>query len=171
MSKEFFHIQGTIECGFTLKCVCHMIKTYSQLHRTDEYSQHGSIIWPVSLNGWVLVDERSGCCFESSCSHLNSRFRACFEQGVRWHWRNYKVWIHSETCTWHGKNIQRNAPYREVLIMQVNHLTSLEKKLTVRLWTKWLWVRVQLQSLKCYMLDHKLCLHNLDEALLMIRKS
>ena len=44
--------------------------------------------------------------FESSCSHLNFRFRACFEQGVPWHSGNYRVWIHSETRTWHNKNIQ-----------------------------------------------------------------
>ena len=28
-----------------------MIRTYSQMHRTDKYSQHSSIIWPVWLNG------------------------------------------------------------------------------------------------------------------------
>ena len=28
-SKEFLDIQATIECGFTLKCVRDMIKTYS----------------------------------------------------------------------------------------------------------------------------------------------
>ena len=31
--------------------------TYSQMHRTDKYSQHSSIIWPVWLNGWVFVYE------------------------------------------------------------------------------------------------------------------
>ena len=36
---------------FTLKCVCDMIRTYSQMHHTDKYSQHSSIIWPVWLNG------------------------------------------------------------------------------------------------------------------------
>ena len=41
----------TIECGFTLKRVRDMIKTYSQMHRTDKYSQHSSIIWPAWLNG------------------------------------------------------------------------------------------------------------------------
>ena len=44
-------IQATIECGFTLKRVRDMIKTYSQMHRTDKYSQHSSIIWPAWLNG------------------------------------------------------------------------------------------------------------------------
>ena len=68
-SKEFLDIQATIECGFTLKRVRDMIKTYSQMHRTDKYSQHSSIIWPAWLNGWVFVYELSGCGFESSCSH------------------------------------------------------------------------------------------------------
>ena len=49
-----------------------MIRTYSQMHRTDMYSQHSSIIWSVWLNGWVFVSELSGCGFESHCSHLNN---------------------------------------------------------------------------------------------------
>ena len=36
-SKEFLDIQATIECGFTLKRVRDMTKTYSQIHRTDKY--------------------------------------------------------------------------------------------------------------------------------------
>ena len=75
-------------------------------------SRHSSIIWPVLLNSWVFVYELSGCGFHSTCSHLNSRFHACFEQGVPWHWDNYRVWIHSERRTRHDKNIQSNAPYR-----------------------------------------------------------
>ena len=50
-SKEFLDIQATIECGFTLKRVPDMIITYSQMHRTDKFSQHSSIIWPAWLNG------------------------------------------------------------------------------------------------------------------------
>ena len=49
-SKEFLDIQVTIEYGFTLKRVCDMVSTYSQMHRTDKYSQHSSITWPVWLN-------------------------------------------------------------------------------------------------------------------------
>ena len=44
--------------------------------------------------------------FESSYTHLNFRFRACFEQGVPSHSGNYRVWIHSETRTSHDNNIQ-----------------------------------------------------------------
>ena len=71
-SKGFLGIQATIECGFTLKRVRDMTRTYSEMHRTDKYSQHSSIIWPVWLNGCVFVYELSGCGFESSCSHLKT---------------------------------------------------------------------------------------------------
>ena len=81
-SKEFLDIQATVECGFTLKLVRDMIKTYNQMHRTDKYSQLSSIIWPVWLNGLVFVYKLSGCGFESRCSHLIFRYGACFEQGV-----------------------------------------------------------------------------------------
>ena len=67
----------TIEYGSTLKLVCDMI-TYTQMHRTDKYSQHRSIIWPVWLTGWVFVYELSSCGFESCCCHLNFRYGACF---------------------------------------------------------------------------------------------
>ena len=96
----------SIECGFTLERVRGMIRTYSQMHRTDKYSQHSSVIWQVWLNGWVFVYELSGCEFESSYSHWNFRFRACFQQGVLWHSGNYGVWIHYEMHMWHDKNIQ-----------------------------------------------------------------
>ena len=69
-SKEFLDIQVTIECGFTLKCIHDMIKTYSQMHRRDKYSQHSPIIWPVWLNGWLVIYELSGCGFKAHCSHM-----------------------------------------------------------------------------------------------------
>ena len=52
-------------------------------------------------NQWIWY----GCGFDSSCSKLNFKFHACFEQGVPWHSGNYSAWIHSETRTWHYKNI------------------------------------------------------------------
>ena len=84
-ARSSLTFRQTIECGFTLKLVRDMIITYSQMHRTDKYSQHSSIIWPVWLNGWVFVYELSGCGFESRCCHLNFRYGACFEQGVPRH--------------------------------------------------------------------------------------
>ena len=125
-----------------------MLRTYSQRHPPDKYSQHSSIIWLVWLNGLVFVYELSDCEFESSCSHLNLRFCACFKQDVPWHSGNYRVWIHSEMRTWYDKNIQSNSPYREVLTTQLNDMATWANWLSVRLRTKWLLVRVQLQSLK-----------------------
>ena len=43
-SKELLEIQANIECRFILKHVRDMTITYSQMHRTDKYSQHSSII-------------------------------------------------------------------------------------------------------------------------------
>ena len=80
----FLDIQATIECGFSLKCIRDMILTYSQMHRTDKYSRHSPIIWPIWLNGWVFVYKLSGSEFEWRCNHLNFRYPVCFEQGVPW---------------------------------------------------------------------------------------
>ena len=44
LSRDFLDIQGTIECGFTLKRVHDMTRTYSQMHRTDKYSEHSPVI-------------------------------------------------------------------------------------------------------------------------------
>ena len=73
-SREFLDIQVTIEWGFNLKRVRDMTKTYSQIHRTDKYSQRSSIIWSVWLNGWVFIYELSDCRFKSSCSDLDYFF-------------------------------------------------------------------------------------------------
>ena len=69
-STEFLNIYATTECGFTPKRAPTMIKTYSQMHCTDKYSKHSSIIWRVLLNGWVIVYELSGCGFECGCYHI-----------------------------------------------------------------------------------------------------
>ena len=102
--KEFLVIQVTTECGFALNCVRDMTRTYSQMQHTDSCSEHSSIIWPVWSYDWAFVYELSGSGFESSCSHLNFRFCACFEQGVPWHSDNYRAWIHSEIAQFHDDN-------------------------------------------------------------------
>ena len=146
-SKEFLDIQATVECGFTLKLERDMNKTYNQMHRTDKYWQHSSMIWPVWPNGWVFVYELSGCGNEPRCNHLIFKCGACFEQGVPWHLGNCRVWIHSQTRPWRDKNIQRNGPYISVLKTQLNHLASLAKWLSVLWRSKWLWVQDPLQPL------------------------
>ena len=54
-SNEVLDIQTTIECGFTLKRVPDMTRTYSLMHRTDKYLEHTLIIWPVWPNGSVFI--------------------------------------------------------------------------------------------------------------------
>ena len=49
--QQFLDIQATRECEFTLKRVRDMTRIYSQIHRTDKYSEHSSTIWPVWPNG------------------------------------------------------------------------------------------------------------------------
>ena len=44
-----------------------MIKTYSQMQRTDKFSHHSSTISPVWLNGWVFGHKLIGYGFESRC--------------------------------------------------------------------------------------------------------
>ena len=146
-SKEFFDIQANIACGFTLKRIHDMTRTYSQMHHTDKYSQFSSIIWSVWLNGWVFVYELSGCWFEYHCSQLSFRYCACFEQAVPWHSCKYRVWIHSEMHTWMTRTYSQSHCTDKLLTIQLNHLVSLAKWLSVCLQTKWLWFRVPLQSL------------------------
>ena len=59
-----------------------------------------STIWP-NWPGWVLIYKLSSF-YPVAWMSRNS----CFEQGVLWHSGNYRVWIHSETRTWHDDNIQ-----------------------------------------------------------------
>ena len=105
-------IEAIIECRFTLKDKRDMIRKYCQMQRTDRYSQHSSIIWPVWLNARMFVYKLSGCGFESSYSYLNIGFRNCFQQGVPWHSGNYKMSIHSKMRTWNDRKIQSNGPCR-----------------------------------------------------------
>ena len=38
-----------------------MIRTYSQMDRTDKYSQHSLLFWPLLLRDLVFPYELSGC--------------------------------------------------------------------------------------------------------------
>ena len=138
--KEFLDIQATIECGFTLNRVRDMIRAYNHMHRTDQYSKHSSIIRPVWPHGWVFVYELSSCGFESSYRHLKKlRFCACFEQGVPWHSGNYRKRIHSETRTWHDKNMQSISQHSVMLFYSVSLKSFMEFKICVLLWlSEWI---------------------------------
>ena len=97
--------------------VLDIIKRYSQMHCTDKYLQHSSIIWPLWLNVWVFVYEIIGCGFKSCWSHLNFRYCACLEQGVSWHSGKHRVWIHLWMGAWHDKNIQSEGIYPSAFVV------------------------------------------------------
>ena len=105
------YLHGAFEC---MPLSCHL-RVSEWIHALYSIEWITYAIQSESTRYWVFVYELNGCRFESSCSHLNFRFRACFEQGVPWHAGKYRVWIHSETCTWHDNNIHSNAPYIKVL--------------------------------------------------------
>ena len=73
-----------------------IIIRYSHAHRTEKFSQQCSIIWPVLVIGLLFVYKLSGRRFNSNCSHLNFRLRACFEQWIPQHSGNFRVWIYSK---------------------------------------------------------------------------
>ena len=54
----------------------------------------------------MFVYELGRCEFESRCSHLNFRYRVCFEQRVPLHSGNCRMYIHSKTRKSHDKNTQ-----------------------------------------------------------------
>ena len=129
---------------WVLICTVHL--TVCSSHVTYAF-QSQSTVRPARLNGWEFIYELSGCGFEPSFSHLNFRFCACFKQGVPWHSGNYGVCIHSETRVWHDKNIQSNVQCTDKYSQHSSIKASLASWLSLHLWTKWLWVWVQLHPL------------------------
>ena len=51
VTLKYSFLSCHVPCGSTLKRVREMLRTYSQMQRTDKYSQHSSIIWLVWLDG------------------------------------------------------------------------------------------------------------------------
>ena len=82
LNKEFLDIQANYRVLIHSELVRDMIITYSQMHRTDNYSQHISVVWPVWLNGWVFVYQLTGCGFESHWYHLNLNKEFFDSQGI-----------------------------------------------------------------------------------------
>ena len=102
-----FHVKYVFQSEYTL---------YSCLNFKELFTRNRS----------RLIYELKGSRFESRCSHLNFKFHAWFEQRVSWHSGNYRVWVLSETRTWHDKNIQWNLYCCNVYVFEdylvVSHL-------------------------------------------------
>ena len=93
----------------------HTVKCSAQISTQNTGQSFGQFGWMVEC-----FYELSGSGFESSSSHLNFRFRACFEQGAPLNPSNYRVSIHSEMRTWHDNNIQ---PWN-VIILNMEIITK-----------------------------------------------
>ena len=106
--KSAFIVRNKFSLTFVLsQCIVYWINSqniYTFTYQKTLLHSTGFELTTIWLNGRVFVYELSSCGFESRCSHLNFRYRACFNQGVPWHSGNYSVWVHSEKHTWNDKN-------------------------------------------------------------------
>ena len=75
-SKEFLDIQATVECGFTLKLVRDMIKTYNQIDVRDDNNKR------------VYIDEHNEKCsrFKVGDRVRISKFKNIFAKGYTPNW-------------------------------------------------------------------------------------
>ena len=56
----FLHVTYGFQSESTLYSCMNVKELLAQMHRTDKYSEHSSIIWSVWPNGWVFVFELTG---------------------------------------------------------------------------------------------------------------
>ena len=97
---------------FRYICCFYNIKTFGLPSYLSNLISSLVTLWTQRMLSHIIQNWHIQTFKESRYSHLIFRYGACFEQGVPWHSGNCRVWIHSQTRTWHDKNIQSNAPYR-----------------------------------------------------------
>ena len=95
--KNTYHIISRKICTYFLNLLSRQIKIPLSQHFLFRHIRPMAgllqFLFPFYLPIlWILSD----------CN----KYRSCFNQRVRWHSFNYRVWIHSETRTWHDKNTQ-----------------------------------------------------------------
>ena len=88
-----------------------MTRAYTQMQRTDKYSEHNSIIWPLWRNGSVFVLRTKWFWVRVQLQSLKFQISR-----LPWHSGNYRVWIHSEARTWHDKNIRSPGDILTILL-------------------------------------------------------
>ena len=81
---------------------------HNTLCNRDGIQTHNHSVRKWTLNHFAKLAKWLTCVVSTYLYsiHVNSRYRACFEEGVPWHSGNYRVYIHSEMRTWHDNNIQ-----------------------------------------------------------------
>ena len=78
--NQMLNIERGKDCGFNLKFVHDMTKTYSQMHSKDKYSHLSSIIWWLWSNVLVFAYVLNSCSLETNSSYLKFRFCSCLEK-------------------------------------------------------------------------------------------
>ena len=78
----------------------------------------------------MFVYELSGCGFDSCWSHINFRYRVCFEQEFHWQPRDYRVWIHSKLPIGYDQNTPSpcHPCYIWVVYLHTFHVNFLRKR-------------------------------------------
>ena len=72
-------------------CDCNGIRTHTWHNKDMQLNASCRQVKISTVLFNHLASLPSGFGFESRCSHLNFRYRSCFEQGVPWHSSNYRV--------------------------------------------------------------------------------
>ena len=153
-SRSSLTFRQTIECGISLKLVRDMIIIYSQMYRTEKYSQRSSIVLPVWLNGWVFVYELSGYRFEITLLSIKLQIWGLLQASGPLTFRK------ATECGFTLKLV-RDMIIRYSQMHRADKFSQhssiiwpvwLSVRSSVLLWTKSFWFPVQLQSFKLQVL-------------------
>ena len=141
-----------IECRFTLKSIPDMIRTYSQMHSTDKYSQHSSSHL-VSLAKWLSVRLRTkwlwvGIPLESLKLYISCLIRATISLRFRQ--------LYSVEALWNASMAWREHAIKCMVQISTNNTTQsfgqFGKIIKCSFITKWLGIQIPFQSLKLQIL-------------------
>ena len=92
--QEFLDIQAIRECGFTLKGIRDMTRTYSQMHRADKYSEQWTIFWFLVRVQFNSLKLQISCLLQARSSLTLRQL-----QSVDSLWNAYVTWQeHTAKC-------------------------------------------------------------------------
>ena len=109
VSRRSFRVNPhSIVCLSVKELIARSRRHVWSLNDSNDIRTHNHLVRRrVWLNGWVFVYEQlSGCGFESCCCHLTLDMVPASSKEFLDIQANYRVWIHSETRTWHNNKTQ-----------------------------------------------------------------
>ena len=123
---SFCHVTYVFQSESTLYSCLNVKELLTQSRREicKRTRTHSYLIHKRTLNHSVFVYELSGCGFESSCSHLDFRFCACWSrQGVPWQFLAKWLSVDSlwNVCmTWQEHTVITNRLHWKLLVWLVS---------------------------------------------------